>query len=117
MLMLAWSFERREARRALYAQAVQLQQTRTIKQIAGVLGLSIGQVNRLLHDPPASEEQLQAAVLANAAMAERMAARRAKRREVKRQREHDETHEMKAAATVCLIEALIELRPYVGTMP
>ena len=117
MFMLAWSFERREARRALYARAIHLQQTKTIKEIAIALGLSVGQVNRLLHDPPAAEENVEAVVLSNAALSDRMAVRRAKRRKAVHQRERDEKHEAKAAATVCLIEALIEMRPYVGSEP
>jgi maltooligosyltrehalose synthase len=49
-----------------------------------------------------------------AARVERQAWRKRLRAE-DRQRARDEKHEAKAAAVACLIEAFIELRPYVGT--
>ena len=127
MFMAGWSFEQREARRALYAEAVRLRgEGCGRKQMAALLGLSAGRLGALLSDPPFSEADLQRRNEINARArkdAAEWAARRRKRdRELRArwrseamQQRRDEEREAKANAFVCLIEALEEMRPYVGT--
>ena len=129
MFMAGWSFERREARRALYAEAVRLREKKIPRRLmAPMLGLSPGRLGALLADPPWSEEALELKIIndtrrreeAKALEARRQRARRVLnrlRRKKVRQLLADEQHELRAQSLACLIEAYIEMRPYVGTEP
>ena len=112
--------EQRNARRALAAKVAKLHGgAMTHKKVGLLLGISPTLVHTLLYRPMPSERQMKEAAernaLARKARKQRAAQRNAEWREAWRQRQQDEAYEAKANAFVCLIEALAEMRPYVGT--
>lgn len=120
--MRGFTLAERDAERALYAKAVALRQTTNVKGVAAALGLNVGRVSALLSCPPWSEERLDRDAEALSEYREFLAfhraeSRKAKRewREALRQHQRDEAHEVKAQSAVCLIEAFVEMAPYVGT--
>jgi len=116
------SLAERDADRALYAKARKMRDKMPLKAVAAFLELPVSTVYTLLGRPPPSEVHLDQWAEAQSEYAEFGDAMRAERREeerrwheARRQRRADEAHEVKAQAVHCLIEAFVEMAPYVGT--
>jgi hypothetical protein len=121
-MMRGLNLEQRNAERALYAQVVKMRKKMPVSAIVELLGLNKSRVYDLIGFPPLSEEHLKAIANHDARERKIRKAETAEWREMEkrlrakqRQEKRDEKHEAKAAAVACLIEAFIELRPYVGT--
>lgn len=123
--MLGFSLEQRQAERAMAKRANRLRsEGLPIRSIAALLGVNPSKAYGLVTWPPFSEEQIAAHLAARAAEREAMKARAQQRRSARREfearwraeierQQAEERHETSAASLVCLIEALIEMRPYV----
>lgn len=122
--MRGWSLAHRDAERAAHAKVAEIRKEGVrLKEIGVRLGLSTGRVYSLLTLPPLSEEARDA-LLESERVARQERQRRAaewrardaamqkREREEFRRRGHEEAHETNAQAFVCLIEALIEMRPF-----
>ena len=110
--MIGWSLERREAERALYAEVARLRKETNVTGVAKQLGLTMYRVYALLNWPPISEQEWQNRAQFSAKHKEWARAKERRRREAAKQLKLAEEDEKNGNALACLIEALIEMRPY-----
>jgi DNA polymerase III delta prime subunit len=126
--MHGFTLAERDAERALYAKVAKMRKRRNVTGVAAALGLGVSRVYALLRRPPYTEKQLEQRArdkvreqelrrLQMDAWKARREARQRMLHEAYLQLQRDEEHEVKAQAAACLIEALAEMRPYVGTEP